>query len=105
MNLEDIKEEIKINSGVMIYFSGTNCGVCEVLKPKIKSLFDEDFSKIKQFYINAQENPQISAYFNVFSVPTILVFLDSKEFIRKSRNISISVFKDELSRPYNLFFN
>ena len=104
MDLEFIKNEIENQDGVMLYFSGENCGVCEALRPKVKDLFDDSFPKIKQYFISASEHKDIAANFNVFSVPTVLVFLDKKEFIRKSRNISMGAFKDELSRPYNLFF-
>jgi thioredoxin 1 len=104
MNLEDLSKSIETQEAVMIYFSGQNCGVCEVLKPKIKTLFDEKFPRVTQNYIDASSNQTISSHFGVFAVPTILVFLDGKEFFRKSRNISISAFEDELSRPYNMFF-
>lgn len=105
LNLEFIKNEIESNDGVMIYFSGENCSVCKVLQPKIKDLFDNSFNRIKQHFISASEHKDIAIEYGVFSVPTILVFLDKKEFIRKSRNISIPQFEDELKRPYDMFFN
>ena len=47
----------------------------------------------------------ISGYyhqFTVFSIPTVLIFFDRKEFKRYGRNISIPLFIEELERPYNL---
>jgi len=105
LNIEFIKNEIESNDGVMLYFSGENCGVCEVLKPKIKYLFDSSFPKIKQHFIDASKHKDIAIKYGVFSVPTVLVFLDKKEFIRKSRNISIPQFEDQLKRAYDMFFN
>ncbi len=102
MTIETIKETINNKSGVMLYFSGQDCGVCEALKPKIKDALDQNFPLIEQIYIDAALNQNISAEFNVFAVPTILVFLDGKEFIRKSRNLSISAFIQELKRPYEI---
>jgi hypothetical protein len=38
-------------------------------------------------------------------VPTILVFIEGKEFIRKSRNIGIEELGDLIARPYTLLFS
>lgn len=104
MNIDFIKEEIKSKEAVLIYFSGQDCGVCEVLKPKIKELFSVKFPKVMQYNIDAADYPDIAASFSVFSVPTCLVFLDGKESVRKSRNISLGQFEQEFTRPYSLFF-
>ncbi len=104
MNLEELRNKIKNSSGVMLYFWGDNCAVCDALKPKIKELFDTEFIKIEQIYINAKDNPDIAAAFNVFSIPTTIVFIDSKEFIREGRNLSIMDLKNKIKRPYEIFF-
>ena len=103
MNIDDLNEQIKLNEAVMIYFSGQNCGVCKVLKPKIKELLDNNFPKIKQIYIDANKFQQTAISLNIFAVPTVVIYLDQKEFIRKSRNFSISALQQELQRPYDLF--
>lgn len=105
MELEELQNEIKQNDALMVYFSGENCGVCRVLRPKVKEMMEEKFPKIKQIYISADEYKQTSANFNVFCVPTLMIFLDGKEFIKKSRNISISELENELSRPYSMYFD
>jgi len=51
MSLEEIKEIIADRDGVLIYFWGDNCNVCEALRPKFKEEFDRNFPKIEQFYI------------------------------------------------------
>ena len=35
--IEQIKKEIDSKEPILIYFSGENCSVCKVLKPKIES--------------------------------------------------------------------
>ncbi len=102
MTLEDI---LNNDEAVAIYFSGKNCGVCHVLQPKIKSLLETSFPNIKYYSFDAQEQQVLAASLNVFTVPTLLIFFDKKEFIRKSRNISISLLEDEISRPYNMIFS
>ncbi len=105
MKLDNLKEIIRDEVGVLLYFSGENCNVCHALKPKFKELFDSTFPKIRQIYIDAEQNPLISAHFRVFSVPTMLVFLDGKEFIREGRAVSLYQLKNKLLRPYNIMQN
>lgn len=99
MEVKEIEEEIEKSLGIMIYFSGTNCSVCKVLKPKIEEEFTKHFPKIKQIYLEDKDK-EIYAHFNIFSVPTTLLFFEGKEFFRKSRNISIMGFIEEVKRPY-----
>ncbi|MEE9430599.1 MAG: thioredoxin family protein [Melioribacteraceae bacterium] len=103
-SIEEYDKFISENPGALIYFSTPQCNVCKVLKPKIKELINSEFPKIKLGYINCEAQEEVAAQNRIFAVPTILVFFDGKEFIRKSRNINISEFRDEISRPYSLFF-
>ncbi len=102
MLLEDLQETIKKEIGVLLYFSGENCNVCHALRPKFKELFNNSFPKVKQIYLDAHQNPKISAHFQVFSVPTMLVFLDGREFIREGRAVSLYQLEDKLQRPYSI---
>ncbi len=102
MTLESIQSAIKEELCYALYFSGQDCGVCSVLEPKITEMITQNFPQIKLQSINAQQFPEIAAHFSVFSVPTFLVFFDSKEFIRKSRNMSVQVLKNEIQRPYSM---
>jgi len=104
MTIEELNNQIKSNDALLVYFSGTNCGVCKVLKPKITQAFTENYPKIKQIEINIDENIELARQFNIYAMPSILVYFDSKEFARKERNISVEGFINEIARPYNLFF-
>ena len=105
MTLEEFKNTIETQETIMVYFSGESCGVCQALKPKIKETFSKHFPNIKQLYIDAQENPKISANYNVFALPTIFVYFEGREFFQKSRLISIEETKKAILRPYNLFYS
>lgn len=105
MEIKELQETIKNENAVMVYFSGEFCGVCKVLQPKIKDSFSKNLPKIKQIYIDADKFKQTAVEFGVFAVPTIIVYFDGKEHNRKSRNLSVDGFVDELQRPYGLFFN
>jgi len=102
MILEELQNTIKTEVGVLLYFSGENCNVCHALRPKFKEMFDAEFSELKQIYLDAHENAEISAHYQVFSVPTMIVFMDGREFAREGRSVSLYQLKEKLARPYGM---
>ena len=98
-------EEIKSSEeSALFYFSHDACNVCKVLKPKVAELLEESFPKITMHYINTVKTPDIAAQQSILAVPTILVFFDGKEYIRKSRNIGLQELANDIERPYNMMF-
>lgn len=104
MNYQEFLSKTQTESAILFYFSHNDCNVCKVLKPKVKSLLENQFEKIKFAYINIHEHPEVAAQNRVFAVPTILLFIDGQLTIQKNRNVSISELAKEIERPYNLFF-
>jgi len=105
MTIDEIETKIKTSDSILLYFSGENCGVCKALMPKIQTSFTENFPKIKQLYISASDFPATAAHFNIFTIPSILVYFDGKETKRESRHISVDQLIQSTKRPYELFFN
>ena len=99
---EEIDTLIKAELGVLLYFSTPTCNVCHALKPKIIEAFNVHFPVIKQQFIDASLSPEIPASLGIFSVPTIVVFLDGKEFARESRNVSVGELVKKIARPYEM---
>ena len=89
---------------LLAYFSTENCNICKVLKPKVAELIQTEFPKIKLIYIQSDVLPEVAAQNQVFVAPTILVFFEGKENIRKSRNIGIGELHHEIERPYSMMF-
>ena len=102
MTLEELQNTIKTETGVLLYFSGENCNVCHALRPKFKEAFDTHFPLVKQIYLDAHENTDISTHFQVYSVPAMIVFLDGREFAREGRNVSLHQMVTQLERPYGM---
>lgn len=100
--IEEIKQKIYSKEPILIYFSGENCNVCNVLKPKIENEVLKNFSKFRLFEIKLNSYKEFSNLFTVFSVPTIIIYFDAKEFKRYGRNMSIPSFIEDLKRPYTL---
>lgn len=103
--LEEIQSKVASSDGIMLYFSGKSCGVCQVLKPKIDQLITTQFPKIEQIFIEAEQFPQIASYFEVFTVPTVIIFFEGKEFVKQSRHISVLELEKKINRPYTLYFD
>ncbi len=101
-SLDEVKRLIDSELGVLLYFSTPTCNVCHALKPKIIEEFDKNFPLIKKVFVDSSELPEIGVNYNVFSVPTMLLFLDKKEFVREGRNVSVPVFVDKVKRVYSI---
>jgi len=102
MTLEALQQTIRQEIGVLLYFSGEHCNVCHALRPKVKALFDEEFPKLKQIFLDAEAYREISSHYQVLSLPTMIVFLDGREFIREGRTVSLHQLAGKLQRPYGM---
>lgn len=89
---------------LLAYFSTEACNVCKVLKPKVAELIQTEFPKIKLAYIKSDNLPKVAAQNQIFAAPTILIFIEGKEYIRKSRSIGISELQREIERLYSMMF-
>ena len=101
-NIESITNIIKENPAVMLYFSAPTCNVCHALKPKLLEAISENFDTFEIVSIDVSTDADIAAHFSVFAIPTVLVFLDGREFLRKSRHMSVGEVINEIKRPYEI---
>ena len=99
---QNLKENEKALLG---YFSTDACNVCKVLKPKVAELIQKKFPRIKLAYIKSDKNPEVAGQHQVFAAPTIIIFFDGRENIRRSRNIGIDELQREIDRPYTMLFS
>ena len=102
MTSEQLQDNIKEELGVLLYFSGEHCNVCHALRPKVKELFDAEFPQLKQIYLDAEEHRDMALHYQVLSVPTMIVFMDGREFAREGRSVSLHQLTEKLTRPYKM---
>ena len=100
--IENINNSIKENLAVMVYFSAPTCNVCHALKPKLLDALDANFKDFNIESVDISLTEGIAPFFNVYAIPTVLVFLDGKEFLRKSRHMSVDEVIREIKRPYEI---
>lgn len=104
-SLKEIASAIEQSPMAIIYFSNDTCNVCKVLKPKIAQLAGEQFPKAEMFYVDTLKNPDIAGQFRVFTIPTIDIYVQSKEHARFSRNVTMHEFERALKKPYMFLFS
>jgi thioredoxin-like negative regulator of GroEL len=103
--IEDINNIITKNPAVMLYFSAPTCNVCHALKPKLLEAINSNFKEFEIVSIDVSIQQDIAANFSVFAIPTVLIFLDGREFLRKSRHMSIDEVIREIKRPYEIMMS
>ncbi len=104
MEINDIQDFITENPAVLLYFYNDNCAPCKVLRPKVQEMQQDNFPKIEFRLINSEQFIATSAHYGVYASPTLLVFFEGKEYIRESKNISISELHDKIDRIYKMVF-
>jgi thiol-disulfide isomerase/thioredoxin len=107
VEIQSYEEFLKLKEeepALLAYFSTDACNVCKVLKPKVAELIQSEFPKIKLAYIKSDKSPELAAQNQVFAAPTILVFFEGREYIRRSRNIGIGELQNDIERPYSMMF-
>ena len=103
-SLDEFNQILKDNLGVLVYFSNETCNVCKVLKPQIIEMLKAKYPEIPFYYVDMSETPEISAQTQVFTIPTIIVYFDGKETIKKSRHIGLGELAEAIRRPYEMVF-
>ena len=100
----NIKTTIQDEAAVLVYFKNDQCAPCKALRPKVEGLLSDTYPKIKFVIVDSVEHPELNGEFQVFANPTLLVFFDGKEYIRKSKYVSIPELKEEIGRLYTMMF-
>ncbi len=95
---------VKEHMMALVYFSADYCNVCKTLKPQIGKMVKEKYPNVKMAYIDVEKNKEISSQLTVFSIPTIILFIDGKESARFSRNFGMKQLEEKISRYYSLIF-
>lgn len=103
--LEEANEFLRENPAVLVFFSDESCQVGDALSPKLQQMIQDHFPEMKFLEINVQMLPEARGYYNVFVIPTVLVYFDGRETIREARHISVNQLSREINRVYNIMFS
>lgn len=86
------------NKPVLVDFSAEWCGPCKMMKPvlqELKSRMGDDVIIIK---IDIDQSPQVAQFYNVQSVPTLILFRQNKILWRQSGVMQAGVLQETIMR-------
>jgi thioredoxin 1 len=78
----NFEETVKKHSLALIDFWASWCGPCMALAPVIEELTKDYAERVFVGKLNVDENPQTAEYFQVFSIPTLLIMKNGREVER-----------------------
>jgi thioredoxin 1 len=70
--------EVKKDHILVVDFWATWCAPCRFLTPVIEELAKEYAGRISFGKVDVDENPNVSAKFDIRSIPTVMMFKDGK---------------------------
>jgi len=70
-------EVLNQKSLVFVDFYADWCGPCKMTGPIVEELAKE-IKDVKFVKVNVDENPDLASQYNIFSIPTFLIFKDGK---------------------------
>jgi len=72
-------EVLKSNIPVVVDFWAAWCGPCRMITPLVDKLAEKYQGKVKFGKLNVDENHEISAKYNVMSIPMLIFFKGGKQ--------------------------
>ena len=66
----------------LVDFWATWCGPCRMQAPILESFDAEMGDSVKIGKVDVDEQPEIAARYNIFSIPTLIAFRDGQEIAR-----------------------
>ena len=71
------KEVLDYKGLVFVDFYADWCGPCKMTEPVIEEL-SKELKDIKFVKVNVDENPELTSPYQVFSIPTFMIFKDGE---------------------------
>ncbi|MBT2282708.1 thioredoxin family protein [Paenibacillus polymyxa] len=101
-SIEMVEEVIQQHELVFLYVSRPECSVCHALLPKIRALL-EPYPSIYLGHINANEVEEVASKFLIFTVPTMIMIVEQKEYIRADRFVRLERLEEQLQQIHSMY--
>ncbi len=83
-SLDEVDVFIEKHKWSLLYISRPECTVCHAVLPKLRELLVH-YPQIYLGHINANQVEAIAAKFLTFTVPTMILMIEQKEYLRADR--------------------
>lgn len=83
--LTTVQHALEHQTNNLVFISSQNCGVCHADEPKARELARKH--AIYFYHLDIVEEPALAGYFEVLTVPALLVYHQGKEVARQARFI------------------
>ncbi len=101
-SLAEVRALVAREPAVLAYFSTPDCRVCQALRPKVGELLAREFPRMAGVYVDC--GALAAGQYRVFSVPTLIVFFEGREWLRHGRSVGLADLRQAIGRPYQLLF-
>ncbi len=91
------QEKLDQDGILIIQFGSASCQPCTALRQRI-SLWQEAHSGVEALYVSLETYPQLAAQNGVFTVPTVLVYVNGQLTLRESGYFSLELLLRQVER-------
>jgi len=99
-SLDKVEAFLQEHKLSFLYVSRPECNVCHAILPKIRELLMH-YPQIYLGHVNANDVEAIASRFMIFAVPTMLLMVEQKEYIRADRFVRMDDLNRQMEQIYN----
>lgn len=94
--LSMVQESLSNEANNVVFISSETCSICHVDEPKVRKLAEE--ASIPFHHLDILQEPELAGFFEVLTVPAVLVYHDGKEIARQARFIDFTTLNELLQQ-------
>lgn len=103
--LEELQTLQYESEALLVLFGGSECNVCDVVKPQIVAQVEEKYPKMRMVYVDCHKTTDICSQNGIFSLPVVQVYFTGQKFIEEVRSFSVGKLMNDIQRPYLMCFD
>ena len=100
----ELNETIHKYPIVIAQFGSETCSPCSALKQRIQ-LWNAGHPNVHHIYVPVDDQPKLCAQMGIFTVPSIIVYIEGKVTIRQSGYFSLDQMLDQIEKYERLLFD
>ena len=89
--MEKFDDLITSNIPVLVDFYAEWCGPCKMMKPILEDVKAMKGEKVRVVKVDVDKHQELAAYYQIQSVPTLMIFKDGKQLWRQSGVLQTNV--------------